>query len=191
MGIADMPQISLRIASILLLLAALFVVGALACGSDGDSGSSGATGGSGAAESGGTSPAPTAPPAQPTATPETIEAGEADEATGIRVDEVGVEPKGLGGKAVVLISNVLDEECTGPVISIDLLNADGGLVAEMGIEASGPLPAGEQKSYEQIYFGSKVAEARVAAITCENSAARHGAPQSPTKKDLETESESK
>lgn len=184
-----MTQMKLRYVIASLILAAMLALGALACGSDGDSGSSGATGGSGASESAGSGsqPAPTAPPAQPTPTPETVQEGETDEETGMRVDEVSIEAKGLGGTAKALITNVLDEECSGPVISIDLLNADGGLVAEMGIESSGPLPAGEQKEYEQIYFGSKVAEARVAAITCENSAARHGAPQSPTKKDLEAE----
>ena len=116
-----------------------------------------------------------------------IEEGEADEETGMRVDDVTVDGQGLGGKAKILVTNELDEECTGPVISVDLLDADGKVVGEMGIEASGPLPAGEQKTYEQRYVGSKVAQARVSAITCENSAARHGAPQSPTKKDLEAE----
>lgn len=183
MGISDMPHINLRIASLFLLLAAILTVGALACGGDADSGSSGAAG------SGGSSPAPTAPPAQPTATPVIIKEGEADEETGMRVEEVTVDAAGLGGKAKVLVTNELDEECTGPVISVDLLDADGKVVGEMGIRDSGPLPAGEQKTYEQRYLGSKVTEARVSAITCENSGARHGAPQSPTLKGLGDEGE--
>lgn len=176
-----MPQINLRIASLFFLVAAILAVGALACGSVDVEVTK--------EESGGSSPQATAtsPPAPPTATPVVIEEGEADEETGMRVDEVTVDGQGLGGKAKILVTNELDEECTGPVITVELLDADGKVVGDMGIGDSGPLPAGEQRAYEQIYFGSKVAEARVAAITCENSAARHGAPQSPTKKDLEAE----
>lgn len=180
-----MPQLNLRLAILFLLLVATLAVGALACGGDGDSGSSGGTG----ADSGGSSPTATSPPAPPTPTPEIIEEGEADEETGMRVEEVTIDASGLGGKAKVLITNELDEECTGPVISVDLLNADGEVVGEMGIRDSGPLPAGEQKKYEQRYLGSKVTEARVSAITCENSGARHGAPQSPTLKGLGDEGE--
>lgn len=178
-----MTQMKLRFVFASFILAAMLAIGTSACGGDGDSGSPGASG----PEGPDSKPAPTSPPAPPTATPVIIEEGEADEETGMRVDEVTVDGQGLGGKAKILVTNELDEECTGPVISVDLLDADGKVVGEMGIEASGPLPAGEQKTYEQRYVGSKVAQARVSAITCENSAARHGAPQSPTKKDLEAE----
>ena len=181
-----MTQMKLRFVFPSLILAAMLAFGALACGSDGDSGAPAAPGASGP-EGPDSKPGPTSPPAPPTATPVIIEEGEADEETGMRVDEVTVDGQGLGGKAKILVTNELDEECTGPVISVDLLDADGKVVGEMGIEASGPLPPGEQKTYEQRYVGSKVAQARVSAITCENSAARHGAPQSPTKKDLEAE----
>ena len=179
-----MPQVNLRIASLFFLVAAVLALGALACGSVDVEVTKEE---SGAAEPGGSSPQATSPPAPPTATPVIIEEGEADEETGMRIDEVTVDGQGLGGKAKILVTNELDEECTGPVISVDLLDADGKVVGEMGIEAPGPLPAGEQKTYEQRYVGSKVAQARVSAITCENSAARHGAPQSPSKKDLEEE----
>ena len=179
-----MTQLKLRFVFASLILAAVLAVGTLACGSVDVEVTKEK---SGAAESGGSSPQATLPPAPPTATPVIIEEGEADEETGMRVDEVTVDGQGLGGKAKILVTNELDEECTGPVITVELLDADGKVVGDMGIGDSGPLPAGEQRAYEQIYFGSKVAEARVAAITCENSAARHGAPQSPTKKDLEAE----
>ncbi len=186
MGIADMPHINLRIALLFLLLAAILAFGALACGSDGDSGSSG---GSDAAESGGSSPAPTAPPAQPTPTPVTVQEGETDEATGMRVDEVTLDAKGLGGTAHIVITNELDVDCAGPVILVDLLNADGGVIGEMGIDGSGPQPAGEQLTYQQQYVGKSVVGARVSEITCENTGAVHGAPQSPSKKDLDDEEE--
>ena len=181
-----MTQMKLRFVFASLILAAVVSFGALACGSVDVEVTKEE---SGAAGSGGTSPeaAATSPPAPPTATPVIIEEGEADEETGMRVEEVTIDGQGLGGKAKILVTNELDEECTGPVISVDLLDADGKVVGEMGIEAPGPLPAGEQKTYEQRYVGSKVAQARVSAITCENSAARHGAPQSPSKKDLEEE----
>ena len=175
-----MPRMKLRFAVVFLLSAAVAAMGAFACGSDEGSGSAGGSGAAAPAESN-SQPAPTTVAAQPTAAPPSVEEGEADIDSGMRVDEVTIDAAGYGGKARILITNVLEEDCTGPVISVELLDADGKVVGDMGVGGSGPLPAGEQKKYEQRYVGKSVVGARVAAITCDNTGASHGLPRSPSK----------
>ena len=133
----------------------------------------------------------TVPDAQATATPITQPTVEApvrrsvptpptvsvqDTESGMRVDEVTMDATGLVGKVNILVTNVLDEDCTSLVMNVDLLNAEGELVAQMTIGGSGPLPAGQQKRYEERYVGSTVSEARVGAMRCEITAASGFAP---------------
>ncbi len=174
-----MPRMTLRSILAFLLLSAIVALGAFACGSD--DGGSAQSGGGDTGGSGATTPKPATVPAQPTATPVVVEEGQADEISGVRVDDVTLEASGLGGRAYVTITNVLDVECTGPVIGVELLNDAGEVVGDMGIDDSSPLPAGEQKEYKQRYLGKTVSSARVSSIICDNSAPRHGAPRSPTK----------
>ena len=110
------------------------------------------------------------------ATPPSVVEAESVVVSGMRVDDVTIDAKGLVRTVNILVTNVLDEECTGLVFNVDLLNAEGELVGHMTIGGSGPVPAGKQKKFEQRYVGNTVSEAIVAAITCEGTVASSIAP---------------
>ena len=110
------------------------------------------------------------------ATPPSVVEAESVAVSGMRVDDVTIDAKGLVRTVNILVTNVLDEECTGLVFNVDLLNAEGELVGHMTIGGSGPVPAGKQKKFEQRYVGNTVSEAIVAAITCEGTVASSIAP---------------
>ncbi len=166
-----------------MLLLGLFAMALAACGGGGDEpASSSGEQGADQAEESRSQPTPSDNPERLKSEAPAVEEGQADVESGIQVDEIRIEPAGLGGKVKVLITNVLQEECTGPVINMDLVDADDGVAGQMGINSSSPLPAGEQKLYEQRYLGKSVSDARITSITCDNSPSRHGAPRSPTKK---------
>ena len=121
-----------------------------------------------------TQPTVEAPVRRSVPTPPTVSVQDTE--SGMRVDEVTMDATGLVGKVNILVTNVLDEDCTSLVMNVDLLNAEGELVAQMTIGGSGPLPAGQQKRYEERYVGSTVSEARVGAMRCEITAASGFAP---------------
>ena len=123
-----------------------------------------------------TRPTAEAPVRRSVVTPPSVEGGESDAESGMRVDEVTIDAAGLVGTANILVTNEMDEDCTGLVMSVDLLNAEGELVGQMTIGGSGPLSAGEQKNFEERYVGRTVSEARVGAIRCESTVASGIAP---------------
>ena len=165
-----------KISSILWpLLFAGILCAAIACGSD-----DGASSGGGAQTTDPGQSAPTQAPAQPTVLSEEETAAKFD--PGLSIDEIILDTGEFGGKVTALITNTSDEECSGLAFGVVVLDDSGKMISEMGVRASGPLAAGEQRKYQERYLGKGVVQANVISTTCENTASRHGSPQSPTLK---------
>ena len=167
-----------KISSILwpLLLAGILCA-AIACGSD-DGASSG--GGAQTTDPGQSAPTQAPAPPQPTVLSEEEKAANFD--PGLSIDEITLDTGDFGGKVITLITNTSEDECSGLAFGVVVLDDSGKLISEMGVRASGPLAAGEQGKYQDRYVGKGAVDANVISTTCENTASRHGSPQSPTLK---------
>ena len=124
--------------------------------------------------------APATAPPQPTVLSEEEKAANFD--PGLSIDEITLDTGDFGGKVITLITNTSEDECSGLAFGVVVLDDSGKMISEMGVRASGPLAAGEQGKYQDRYVGKGAVDANVISTTCENSASRHGAPQSPTLK---------
>ena len=147
-----------RITRSLLVTLGVAAIVAVACGGgDDDGGSSGAP--------------PTAPPAsasqqpaapRPTSTPPPV-----DE-TGLLLENIQLEGKGLGGRLTASVTNNASELCRGAVISFDLVREDGSVAGSLGIQAHN-LEPGETRTISELYYGKGVDRATVTETTCESS----------------------
>lgn len=144
----------------------LFVVAfSASCGSsgDGDGGDSGNRVGSGLAQASATAVLDVA------------------NTSGITWDEPIIDGGQFGGKVLIRVKNESGELCSGLSVNLNLLTADGTLVSNVAMIADSGIEAGDEATITSRYVGAGAEQTRLSAITCDNSGASHGAPQSPTK----------
>jgi len=88
--------------------------------------------------------------------------------SGLEVGEVTVDGGQFGGNVLVEVSNISAIACAGLVINFDLLTENGTLVGQIGAIGS-PLAAGAEQSVKTRFIGAGVTDAKISAITCDNS----------------------
>jgi hypothetical protein len=101
--------------------------------------------------------------------------------TGLSIGEPIIEAGQYGGTVSVNVVNSSGELCSGFSVIYDLLSENGAVISNVGIVANGELLDGAEATYKDKYIGIGVSGTRMSAVSCDNSSASHGAPQSPTK----------
>ena len=137
-----------------------------------------ACGGSGDSSGGGLRNNSVEDVAQPAATV----APDVENSTGLTIDEPIIASGKYGGTVSVHVTNASGELCSGFSINYDLLSENGAIISNVGIIADGELLDGSDTTHKEKYIGIGVEGARMSAVSCDNSSASHGAPQSPWKK---------
>ncbi len=101
--------------------------------------------------------------------------------TGVTLEEPIIDGGEFGGKITINVTNDSGELCGGLSVNLDLLSPDGSVISNVALVADGDLAAGAKDSFTNRYIGAGVVDTRLSAITCDNTGASHGAPQSPSK----------
>ena len=101
--------------------------------------------------------------------------------SGITWDEPIIDGGQFGGKVTIRVKNESGELCSGLSVNLNLLTADGTLVSNVAMITDRGIEPGDEVTITNRYIGAGAEQTRLSAITCDNTGASHGAPQSPTK----------